>query len=201
MKIGCLCGNVLRDQTDYIPYKAHFVADQDYEDLLVGIEQQLARIIVENLGAPTATNQTHLLGRVLWDAMRSYTRTMYQCSNCGRLCIDDPDDPRQLQWFKPEDDRLWKRLLASVKGEGSKVWIRNLVGHWDPSRSQGQLWYDPPSGEKGGVEQFADWDSMQSRYHELFELLKAAGSLAGARLGVGNEGEPIVDFHSWLPTP
>src|SRR5262245_55277075 len=153
MKIGCICGNVLRDQTDYIPYKAHFVADQDYEDLVVGIEQQLARIMMENLGAPTATNQAHLFGRVLWDAMRSYTRTMYQCSNCGRLCIDDPDDPRQLQWFKPEDDRQWKRLLASVKGEGSKIWMRNLVGHWDPSRSQGHVWFDPLPGQKGGVEQ------------------------------------------------
>jgi hypothetical protein len=200
MKIGCICGNVLRDQTDYVPYKAHFVADQDYEDLLVGIEQQLAGILMQGLGTPAATTQTQLLGRVFWDAMRSYTRTMYQCSNCGRLCLDDPDDLRELQWFKPEDDRQWKRVLASVKGEGSKVWMRNLVGHWDPPRSQGRLWFDPPAGEKGGVEQFTEWPSLQSRYYELFELLKAEGNLAGARLGIGNEGEPIRDVHSWSPT-
>jgi hypothetical protein len=200
MKIGCICGNVLRDQTDYIPYKAHFVADQDYEDLLVGIEQQLAGILMQGLSTPTATNQTKLLGRVLWDAMRSYTRTMYQCTNCGRLCLDDPDDLRELQWFKPEDDTHWKPVLASVKGEGPKVWMRNLVGHWDPSRFKGRLWYDPPVGEKGGVEQFADWSSLQSRYYELFEVLKADGNLAGARLGIGNEGEPIQDVHNWMPT-
>jgi CheY-like chemotaxis protein len=51
MKINCICGNVLRDQTDHIPYKAHFVADQDYEDQLVGIEQQLARILTQGSGS------------------------------------------------------------------------------------------------------------------------------------------------------
>jgi hypothetical protein len=200
MKIGCICGNVLRDQTDHIPYKAYFVADQDYEDLLVGIEQQLAGILTQGLGTLTAANQTQLLGRVLWGALRSYTRTIYQCSHCGRLCLDDPDDLRQLQWFKPEEDMRWKRVLASVKGEGSKVWMRNLVGHWDPSRSEGRLWYDPPAGEKGGLEQFADWESLQIRYYELFERLKTDGNLAGARLGISSEGEPIRDVHSWLQT-
>jgi hypothetical protein len=188
MKISCICGNVLRDQTDHIPYKAHFVADQDYEDLIVGIEQQLAGILMQGPGTPTATDQTQLLDSILWDAMRSYTRTMYQCSNCGRICLEDPDDPRELQWFKPEDNRQWKRVLASIKGEGSKVWRRNVVGHWDPSRSKGWLWFDPPAGEKGGFGQFADWSSLQSRYYRLFEQLKADGNLVGARLGIGNEG-------------
>jgi hypothetical protein len=41
MKITCICGNVLRDQTDYIPYKAHLVADQDYEEMLAGMGQLL----------------------------------------------------------------------------------------------------------------------------------------------------------------
>lgn len=197
MKIGCFCGNVLRDQTDYIPYKAHFVADQDYEDLLVGIEKQLAQIMTENLASPTATDTTQLLARVLWDAMRLNTRAMYQCSNCGRVCVEDPDDPRLLQWFKPENDAQWKRVLASVKGENSKVWWRNLVGHWDPSRTQGRLWFDPPPGKMGGVEEYADWQSFEIRYYELFELMKADGTLDGARLGIGNEGEPIRDVHTW----
>jgi hypothetical protein len=197
MKINCICGNVLRDQRDHIPYKAHFVADQDYEELSVEIEQQLARILTQGSGTSTVTNQTQSLGRVLWDAMDSHTRTLYQCSNCGRICLEDPHDPRKLEWFKPEDNKQWKLVLASVKGEGSKVWMRNLIGHWDPSRSHGRLWFDPPTGEKGGFEQFADWSSLHSRYHELFEQLKADGNLAGARLGIGSEGESIRDVHNW----
>jgi hypothetical protein len=195
MKIGCPCGNVLRDQTDHLPFKAYFVADQDFDDLLAGIEQQLAAIMVQAVGTPAAADQAQSLGRVLWDAMASRRRTMYQCRNCGRLCLDDADDPRELQWFRPDDDE-WKLVLASVS-EGSKEGMRNLVGHWDPSRSHGRLWYDPPAGEKGGFEEFDDRGDLEARYHELFELLSADGRLAGARLGIGNEGEPIRDVHNW----
>jgi hypothetical protein len=87
--------------------------------------------------------------------------------------------------------------LASVKGEKSKVWMRNLVGHWDAARSQGRLWYDPRPEEKGGFEQFTEWANLEKRYYELFESLKADGGLAGARIGMGNEGEPIRDVHNW----
>lgn len=200
MKIGCLCGNVLRDQTDYIPYKAYFVADQDYYGLVEEIEKQLPATLMQALGSPTGANRAQLVGQALTDAMRSHMRTIYQCSNCGRLCLDDPDSPRQLQWFKPEDNMRWKRVLASTKGEGAKAWMRNLVGHWDPSRSQGRLWYDPPPGEKGGYEEFTDRANLERRYYDLFGLLKAEGHLAGARLGIGREGEPIRDIHSWSRT-
>ena len=30
-KLGCICGHVIRDQTDFIPYKARFIRDQDDE--------------------------------------------------------------------------------------------------------------------------------------------------------------------------
>ena len=199
MKIGCPCGNVLRDQTDYLPYKAYFVADQDYEDLLTGIEQKLAGIFTQTPGTPVTAGQTEALGRVLWTAMAAYKRAMYQCRNCGRLCLDDPDDPRELQWFEPEEGEEWKLVLASVRGEGSKVWRRNLVGHWDATASLGQLWYDPPAGEKGGFEQFDDRAALEKRYYELFEAMKAGAHLVGARLGISSEGEPVRNVHGWSP--
>ncbi len=31
-KLRCLCGHVIVDQTDYLPYKAYFIADEDEED-------------------------------------------------------------------------------------------------------------------------------------------------------------------------
>lgn len=195
MKIGCPCGNILRDQTDDLPFKAYFVADQDYENLLTGIERQLAEIFTQAAGTPAAADPARQIGRVLWAAMASRRRTLYQCRNCGRLCLDGPDDPRELQWFKPDDDD-WKLVLASAR-EGSKVGMRNLVGHWDPSRSHGRLWFDPLAGEKGGFEEFDDQGDLEARYHQLFELLNADGRLAGARLGIGSEGEPIRDVHSW----
>jgi hypothetical protein len=196
MRIGCYCGNVLRDQAEYIPYKGHFIADQDYDNLFEEIEKQLKPIWNRSASSPSGINPRELFGSMLSEVIFSYERTLYQCSNCGRICVIDPDDPRYLQWFKPEGEN-WKKVLVSINGEGSKPWRRNVVGHWDPSRSKGRLWYDPRVGEKGGFETCSDWNSLQNRYFELFELFKAEKQLVGARLGVGNEGEAIQDVHTW----
>lgn len=198
MKIGCVCGNVLRDQTDNIPFKARFVADQDFEDLGDEIQQKLAALLDQAPGAPAGDLKSSL-GSVIWNALHAYTRSMYQCRNCGRLCVDDPDDPRALQWFRPGEDDDWKLLLASVKGAGSKVWRGNLVGHWDPSASRGEIWFDPPAGEKGGYEEFDDWDRLEKRYFDLLAVLQADPDAAGARLGISGEGEPGRDVHRWSP--
>lgn len=62
MKIRCACGELIVDQTDFISYKARFIADQDWDDA-VGDEDRL------------------------W----SCSRHMWQCLACGRLYIDDHD--------------------------------------------------------------------------------------------------------------
>jgi len=196
MKIGCHCGNVIRDNTDCIPYKAYFIADQDIFDLLDRIAGEMERAWNErDLVSPTSTPRA-LASEVAHSVVFSYTRRQYQCSNCGRICTQDPDDPRQLQWFTPQDAN-WKKSFVSIKGEDSKAWHTNLVGHWEPSRSTGRLWYDPSVGQRGGFETFTDWTSLQNRYLALFEQFKSEERLAGARLGVGNEGEAIQDVHSW----
>jgi hypothetical protein len=197
MKIGCRCGNVLRDQTDSIPFKAHFIVDQDYEGVLDGIARKAAEIFQQARDDAGSGDPAELFGRILWATMSSHRRTMYQCRNCGRLCLDDPDDPQGLQWFKPDDEQDWKLVLASRNGETSKRSGKNLVGHWDASASHGQLWFDPPAGGKGGYEEFDDRTRLEARYYELFEALKADGELDGARLGIGVEGNPIRDVHGW----
>jgi hypothetical protein len=176
VKISCPCGNVLRDQSDFIPYKAYFVADQDYIDLVEQIET----------------------GSDPYEIMRKLHREMFQCINCGRVCIEDPNDPREIQWFAPEDAN-WKKSLVSVNGEASKPWRGSLVGHWDPSRPIGRLWFDPPANQTGGFEVFKTLDQLQARYSELLEEFKAMPGFRGARLGYGSEGDPITDVHSWSP--
>jgi hypothetical protein len=196
MKFGCDCGNVLKDQTDIIPYKARFIADQDHfdliDELIAKIEQGLSEAKDNRQNTPTRK----ILRRVLYREMAPYLRTMYQCRNCGRIYIDDPDEPSMLQIFAPESED-WKKVFASVNGEDSKVWGRNLVGHWDSSEMKGSLWFDPPANEKGGYETFDDWESLQKRYYELFEQIRSAGQLQGARMGIGKAGESIRDVHNW----
>ena len=47
-KIGCPCGNLMPDNTDFLPYKAKFIADEDTQ---IPVEV-LAKSIVALFAAP-----------------------------------------------------------------------------------------------------------------------------------------------------
>jgi hypothetical protein len=80
MKFNCICGEVIRDNTDYQDNKAYLIPDETYESAL---EQ------IESGGSP-------------WDAFRKVERVMYQCHSCARLFIDDHNG--MLVCFAPEGD-------------------------------------------------------------------------------------------------
>ena len=184
MKIDCLCGNTLYDQTDSIPYKAYCVADQDYEGLAEDIGKQLAATLAPALAAPKGADLAQLLGDALMNAMGACTRAIFiNATTAADFALTPRITRGSCNGSGPKMTSRWKLALASIKGEASKVWMRNLVGDWDTSRSQGRLWFDPPPGEKGGYEVFADRASFERRYYELFGLLKAEGRLAGGSPG------------------
>jgi len=88
MKIYCHCGHIIPDITDFLPYKAHFIADQDWDDY----------------------NESY---KNPWDYDSSMIRTCYQCTECGRLYFDGQD--RQLICFVPEGEA--QQVLKSVRGQ------------------------------------------------------------------------------------
>ncbi len=49
MKFGCNCGNTICDTTDFLSYKADFLASQDEEDLLGGLRRQKGKRIMRKL--------------------------------------------------------------------------------------------------------------------------------------------------------
>jgi len=75
MKFLCHCGAVIRDQTDLLPYKAHLVPDQDWEEFCDSCESA---------------------GRI----DEPLVRRCYQCADCGRLYVEDAS--RELRSFVPE---------------------------------------------------------------------------------------------------
>jgi hypothetical protein len=112
MKIRCSCGEVIVDQTDYISNKARLIADQDWEDFLVG-----------------AGNT----GKADW----SLSRAIYQCGACGRLYVDDQDG--NLRSFLPEENAL--NILSSVKKENWKrPLIGSWDDNRKPPYTKGYLW-------------------------------------------------------------
>lgn len=87
MKFQCLCGKVLSDNTDEIPYKARMIADEDWNRFTESFERP----------------QGHD-----WRLVTN----IYQCPDCGCLRIQKPRG--HVVFFKPEDDSVSKSMLCSV---------------------------------------------------------------------------------------
>jgi hypothetical protein len=88
MKYRCRCGNLISDNTDNLPYKARFVADQDWEEFVTLME--------------SPEGSAHRL-----------IKHIYQCPSCGRLQIEN--DPGHPYLFICEDENAPKDLLRSAK--------------------------------------------------------------------------------------
>ena len=78
MKFTCLCGTVIRDNTDYQEDKAYFIPDQSHERTVEAIDG----------------------GASPWNELRKVERVMYQCTSCARLWLENTD--RKLCCFAPE---------------------------------------------------------------------------------------------------
>ena len=114
MKIQCECGNVISDSTDYLPHKAHFVADQDWFDLLENIYERVSNLVeaVRLLQDEKAVSENVMRAiMVIRGDIGKATRLIYQCTHCGRLFVDDIQYHSQI--FVPQNEAVPKNLLSS----------------------------------------------------------------------------------------
>lgn len=121
MKIKCLCGEYIADNTDYLSYKGHIIADQDWPEVLTHIRQSIKA--AAGLDNKTSSGHQEQLDKIEADAsdhLIHRSRGIWQCYRCGRVCVDDSN--RNLHWFNPEDPSVTKDLLRSSSGES-----------WEPS--------------------------------------------------------------------
>lgn len=157
MKIGCTCGAVIVDQTDYLANKGHLVADEDWEDFAES-------------------------SRSLGGIDRSFVRHCYQCTSCGRLYVDDHD--RRLLAFVPETT-VPQSALRSIKGALWKApligrWAPASLG----GEPKGSLFC---KGGDGVAEQYDTWEALEQAYFALFFRLKGLGLLRSALLHKGGK--------------
>ena len=104
MKIRCECGEIISDQTDYLPYKAHFISDQDWFGVFDAIDRIISDVAAGRMTtdeAQMAVRRTHLTA----------SRQMYQCSKCGRLLLDDLQ--RKINIYAPTSDADSRQILRS----------------------------------------------------------------------------------------
>jgi hypothetical protein len=115
-KLGCVCGHVIRDQTDFIPYKARFVRDQDDENYHAYVDDVAAFIeaVKGNSRAqwirryfsdsyPIDIPNSHIVNDIITRYEVKFEGTLYQCENCGRIKIQ-VQDKNLFASFAPEGE-------------------------------------------------------------------------------------------------
>ena len=124
-KLGCICGHVIRDQTDDIPYKARFIRDQDYEGFYAYTDDIAAFIAAIEAGQrtewirryfsnsyPTDLPNASIISDIVSSYEVDYEGGLYQCENCGRVKIQ-VQDKNLFASFAPEDENhpsIFKRF-------------------------------------------------------------------------------------------
>jgi hypothetical protein len=111
MKFLCECGHTIRDQTDYLPYKALFLRDEDREPFLNAVEA----IVRERLADAPDGTAPWKFPLACMRAVVAYTLHIYECEACGRLWVEQKRGSDQLVEFIPASGRP-ERVLASPRG-------------------------------------------------------------------------------------
>lgn len=154
MQFACACGNIIRDQTDYQPHKAHLISDQDLFDALE----------ISDTGSR--------------DWFPSLTHALYECRRCGRIWLEG--DGHALIAFIPETQS--GPVLAPAAGSRWKAplrahWQDNPVV---PGAPPGVLCCALGNQEQTAT--FEDWSELERAYRQALASRRAAGTLRDAML-------------------
>ena len=100
MKIQCVCGAIISDTTDCLPYKAYFIPDQEWFGMWDAIDDA-----IEHSGPTPKDKETACM------KLRSqgHGQQAWQCTNCGRLHVDDQQG--NLHIFEPSSAQTSKTLF------------------------------------------------------------------------------------------
>jgi len=91
MKIKCTCGEIIFDQTDYLPYKSYIIGDKDYFDFHDKIDEAIQ-------------SKEEDREKLSMDVRRAEkSRLAWECNTCGRLYLNDADG--NLIEYRPENGK------------------------------------------------------------------------------------------------
>jgi hypothetical protein len=112
----CGCGNTITDITDFLPYKAYFLPDQDIDDALAKTMEEVAEFIEarergeqeQYLKEQGLFPHTSTVKDILYHSFSHPTfefgRSMYECEECGRIWMRARPDKNMLVSYLPESD-------------------------------------------------------------------------------------------------
>ncbi|BBI34018.1 hypothetical protein [Cohnella abietis] len=180
MKFMCECGHPIYDSTDYLPYKAHLISDQDWFDFLDEIDHAIEK------SGPTAKDKEKALMNIR-SLSTNLSKMVYQCSECGNMFFDN-NSPR-LEVFRAASDSPNKTLLQSAHGD---QWKGFLYGDWVDDNP---IWrvkgYITASSLHEG-KQCDDRVTLEKEYYLLFNELRDKSVL---RSSILRKNGTII--HTW----
>jgi hypothetical protein len=113
-KLGCQCGEVIRDNTDYIPYKGYLFADTEFFDLFPLISRDVAAFFAARVAGTesqwlrdyfgsdhTPEDDEDLVHTIISRFLIHPPMHVYQCQKCGRVHIQHRDHSNRFENFKP----------------------------------------------------------------------------------------------------
>ncbi len=115
-KLGCPCGETIRDQSDQLPYKGYLASDATYFDAFDKAAGDVASFIQARESGMERQwlsgyfgSQYPSLGpeSVVHDIFTRHLfpehRDVYQCPRCQRLLVQRHDEPSRFRTFTPEE--------------------------------------------------------------------------------------------------
>jgi hypothetical protein len=117
-KLGCICGNLINDQADNLPYKGYILPDKELDnasniltdaiDSLAEATKQDKRLdwIKERFTVPPYPINlidSSMIHDIISRFLVAKKQTLYECENCGRIAIQI-GQTNQFKFYKPETD-------------------------------------------------------------------------------------------------
>lgn len=163
-KIQCLCGYLISDNTDFISYKARFIADQDYFDLLDEIE---------NKDFYSQANSFH-----------KFFQEIFQCSKCQNIIFLSQEKRFD---FQPINKQNKPTVLNSTFGTKWKGVMS--ANYYD---GKGEIWWF--TNVDGGFKQKLTLEVLREIYFHKFEELQKSDLLRSSFLRINGEIEHNFDI-------
>lgn len=141
-KILCNCGELIKDQTDFIRNKAHIVADQDYFDLFDEIENREWNDLAKR-------------------ASKYFSSEIFQCNCCSNIIIFK--DNKRFD-FCPLDKDNSSQILTSYLGQ---KWLGTMSANF--RNGQGEIFWN--TNLVSGLSQNLTLNELKQLYDQKFKEL------------------------------
>jgi hypothetical protein len=115
-KVRCMCGHIIVDQTDNIPYKGYILPDVHVDKVSDNMTSNIDSLIdatkkgerlewIENHFKvppyPTDLKESSMIYDSL--SLNEVVQEIFECQNCGRIAIEI-GQTNMFKFFKPESD-------------------------------------------------------------------------------------------------